>query len=159
MNQKELSTWISEALDGQGFARGKHGWYHRGRDCLVMLSLDKSPYGGQYHITLAASPFALLDAEEPREHKLHFRVRLESLVDDPTRTSSGLDLENVTMSAEERRQIVQQTLKSKALPLLTSLTSVKGMADALSGHPRVGAFMARTALRDHLAKELERTFP
>jgi hypothetical protein len=151
MNEKQLSSWISEALEGHGFTRGKHGWYHRGRDCLVMLSLDESPYGGQYYITLAASPFALVDAAEPHEHKLHVRVRLESLVADPTRTSSGLDLENVTMSADERRQIIQESLRSQALPLLRSLTSLKGMAEALSGHPRSGAFMVRTALRDHLA--------
>lgn len=117
-----------------------------------MVSLDKSPYGGQYYITLAASPRALIDMVEPREFQLHFRVRLESLVDSPTELSLVLDLEDVTLALEERRRAIQEALRTRALPLVLSLMSLSGMSEALTSHPRAASFMVRATLRDHLAK-------
>lgn len=150
MNRRDLESWITVTLTGHGFRLGRYGWYLPGADWLVMVSLDQSPYGGQYYITLAASPRDLIDGSEPREHQFHFRVRMESLVPDATDLLSALDLEGTGLPPEGRRRIITDALITHGLPLLLSLRTPKGLAHAMESHPRAAAFMIRTMLRDPL---------
>ncbi len=116
-----------------------------------MVNLDKSPDGGRVYVNLAASPRDLVAEEQPLEHYLHLRTRLESLVPDRPRVEEALDLEQQGLSQSDREGRIANALTQYALPFLDEASTLEGIRLIIQGHPSAKRFAVRVELTRLLA--------
>jgi hypothetical protein len=123
-NTKDLERSITEILKEEGFKKKGTSWYFETPECISVLDLQKSQWGGQHYINLGvfvkqfdATPF-------PKEHQCHIRGRLSEIVADKTQFERYLDLEDNSFSVEQKLRAIVETIQKDALPLLSSFQSL-----------------------------------
>jgi hypothetical protein len=126
VNTKTLVEILNEPLREEGYLRKAQAWYRFTPDCIMVVDLQKSDFGGKYYINLAVLLRALDATPVPKEHKCHLRVRVGQLVDDDERSTlkKYLDLEDGSVTTEERRVGLQRVLREIALPTLAEVSSL-----------------------------------
>jgi len=112
LNRSARTT--NAANEVNGFSKRRCTWYRRHPDTILVLDLQKSEYGGQYYINLAVALRALNPDEYPRENKCDIRLRLDDVVDDTERMRGAFDLEDRSITADERAQYVRKFLEQGA---------------------------------------------
>lgn len=142
---------METVLGPHHFRRSKHEWFHEGGECLTAVSLEKSRFGGQFYVDLGASPIRLVGGSHLREYECHFRVRLELIIPNRDELLSAMDLEDQSVSKEQRRRIFDAALGDYGVPMLLQLRSLEGIAALVGSHPSARAFMIRPELRGLLA--------
>jgi hypothetical protein len=95
---KILTDILGRQLKPAGFKRTADTWHLRNDDTILVLNLQKSPYGRQYYINIAAWLNALGAADVPKAHTCHIRCRWEDLVPNANEKhlEKLLDLENTS---------------------------------------------------------------
>jgi hypothetical protein len=150
MNSSIVLEWLNSALEEEGFVRVRKSWYRDSAETIAVVNLDKSPYGGQFYVNLAASAKALAASSRPAEHHCHFRVRLDALSPDRATIAEALDLER-PMPQQDRQALIAAAISDLALPLLKECETVGGIARIISQHPRASQFAVLRTLREYLA--------
>lgn len=151
-NSKIIVDAINSVLKVHGFKKKSSNWYLHKNDVVLVVNLQKSQYGDQFYINCAVLVKALLDLEFPQEEKCHIRFRLDSdgtgaLVD---RVKLLLDLENNSISEEDRQAELRQLITSHALPHLEKCSTLSGIAEVVN-NPTFESWAIRKNLRDLVA--------
>ncbi|WP_052519602.1 DUF4304 domain-containing protein [Archangium violaceum] len=125
---------MAHELRGAGFKARGTSWYKHAPDSLLVVNLQKSLYGPQYYINLAAWVKQLGEAEAPKEHQCHIRVRATSL---PTSNAEALghalNLEDESMDTKQRESFIARFMREDAIPFLQSLGTWEGIRAAVNG--------------------------
>lgn len=129
-----VKTAMAQELRKAGFkARSTH-WYKHGPDAILVANLQKSLYGPQYYINLAAWMKQLGESEAPKEYQCHIRVRATSLPGDKAEAlGRALNLEDESMSSKQREAFIAEFMREEAIPFLESLgtwTGIRAAVDA-----------------------------
>ena len=112
-------------LRESGFRKKSGSWYLDRDEAILVANLQKSQFSRAYYVNLAVWLKRFGEKDSPKEHLCHIRVRLTSLVDD--RLSKALDSEDESISEDERREVIESTVRTKAIPFLEGLSTLDGV--------------------------------
>jgi len=128
-----IRTAMAHELRRADFKARGTSWYKPGPDALLVVNLQKSLYGPQHYINLAAWVKQLGDAEAPKEYQCHIRVRATSL---PTPNAEALghalNLGDESMDTERREAFIASFMREEAIPFLESLRTWEGIRAAVN---------------------------
>lgn len=128
-----VKTAMAHELRSAGFKARGTSWYKHAPDTLLVVNLQKSLYGPQYYINLAAWVKQLGDAEFPKEYQCHIRVRATSLPTNSEETlGHALNLEDESMDTEQREAFIARFMREEAIPFLESLGTWEGIRAAVN---------------------------
>ncbi len=131
-NMKDLERIINECVKPKKFRKKATNWYFDTDDCVEMINLQKDDFGGRFYINLGVMVKNLDQTPEPKEYKCHVRIRLDRLVDDRDRIMRALNLEDASMTGDERFAAVSEAINTHALPFLSSMGTVDGIKKILT---------------------------
>jgi len=133
---------VQTVFDGfvteSGLARKSKSWYRRTDETIVVLTLNRFPYGRQYFLTVGVL-LRTLDADEtPKDAHCQIRSRLDRLVPEASehRVNDLLDLEFPIDEAARGAELLS-LLRSELLPLMDASRSLDGLRS------RAGAVLLR----------------
>jgi len=127
-----------------GFKVRTNTWHKQCQDTILVVNLQKSQWGPQYYINLAVWVKQLGDASTPKEYQCHIRQRATDLPDKRAKTlERALDLEDESMSIEQREACIDELMRESAIPFLESLSTLEGIRSALEAQKLKGCFVNR----------------
>lgn len=127
-----------------GFKVRTNTWHKQCQDTILVVNLQKSQWGPQYYINLAVWVKQLGDVSTPKEYQCHIRQRATDLPDKRAKTlERALDLEDESMSMEQREACIDELMRESAIPFLESLSTVEGIRSALEAQKLKGCFVNR----------------
>ncbi|MES2822752.1 MAG: DUF4304 domain-containing protein [Pseudomonadota bacterium] len=151
-NSKIIIDAINPALKSHGFKKKSSNWYLYKSEVVLVVNLQKSQYGNQFYINCAVLVKALLDLEFPQEEKCHIRFRLDSNGTDApeNRVKLLLDLENDSISDEDRKSELKKLITSYVLPHLEKCSTLSGITEMVNSEKFKG-WAIRKNLKDLIA--------
>lgn len=148
MNRTYLKNCLSEVLEPIGYVRSNNTWYKRELETILVVNLDKSPYGGQFYINLGLLLRCLSNLTNPPEQLCHFRCRIEEFFGETKLVQLLLNLEQSPFPPEVRCQMIKEIV-TDATKWLDQLSTLSGLKAALMSDKRV-ANRSVVILRRHL---------
>lgn len=131
MNAKELEAIIDSVLKPFGFIKRGFSWYRHHPETISVLNLQNSDYGGQYYVNLAVALRGLNPGEYPHEERCHIRVRLDRVIDDPETVRKALNLEDRSITNNQRRLYIHDGI-TRGSQWLEELSTTAAIARKLS---------------------------
>ena len=126
-----LAKAMDRALRQAGYLRRSKTWHLDAEETTLVVDLQKSDFGLQYYVNLAAFVKTLGNIRFPKEWKCHVRIRLASLEPlDEYFVARVLDLENKEFEMVERQKILFEYIQDHAIPFLKSLGTLSGIIQA-----------------------------
>ena len=132
-NKRELIRLLDILLLPAGFVRSKEDWYLDNRECVAVIGLGKSLYGGQFGlgIDLLLKELRPELLPFPPCHLCHFRgLALEFLLPDGERLKAALNLEN-DLSSAVREEVISNAITKYAVPFVLPLNSKQVLAQEI----------------------------
>lgn len=127
-----LTVTLDHALTASGFTKNGDTWYSEKSETILVVNLQKSQWGEQYYINLAAWFKELGESKfPPKEHLCHVRTRLTSLTNGSL--EKALNLESKELDDSRREPIVGKAIKEVAIPFLDQCSTLKGLKRQYEG--------------------------
>ncbi|HLL05766.1 MAG TPA: DUF4304 domain-containing protein [Myxococcaceae bacterium] len=124
---------MNRTLRELGFTGSANTWRKPLPDSLLVINLQKSQYGPQFYLNLGVWLKQLGDVNAPKEHQCHVRLRATALADDKgVRLGQALDLENSTLSQEQRENFIAGFIQQEVLPFMETVGTVQGLGAAIT---------------------------
>ena len=136
-----IAVSLDKVLRPRDFVRRKKYWHLALPETILVVEMQKSEFSNKYYVNLAVSLRQLSEDPTPREHKCHFRHRLESLVKEveyakrrnetssavlgPLQIFKALDLEDMSTSESERAETIENAMIQHGLPFLFQFESIE----------------------------------
>jgi hypothetical protein len=117
------------------FQKKGDSWYFENNDCIFVVNIQKSNWGGQNYINLGILLKELDKIPEPKEYQCHIRVRLDQIMRKTAFDfNKVLDLENNTISSEDRSDIIKTAFKEQILPFFKKMESLNEIKSTLQSN-------------------------
>jgi hypothetical protein len=134
-NKKELIKVLDTLLLPDAFIRLKDDWYLDNGECVTVIGLGKSFYGGQFSLSMALllkriNPQLL---PHPAFHLCHFRQGFQFIVPDQRELKAALDLDN-NLPAAERIHTLTVAIRDSVLPFLLPLCTEPLLAQEIKSN-------------------------
>ena len=129
-NKRDLINLLDSLLVPHGFVRTKDNWYLDNKECISIIGLGKSFYGGQFSLGIDVLLKELRPdlLPFPPRHLCHFRgYGVEALTTDREGLKAALNLENSESSAD-RISTITRDVTQFALPFIMPLNSKQSIA-------------------------------
>jgi len=136
-----IASELDGLLEEAGFVRKKQAWYLRGREVTAFAELQRSQWGPEVYLNLAAWVQLIEPCEWPRGDRAHLRLRLGTIVP----ANSDVEVEStpgraaVVGGSTDFRELVRDI----AIPTLRSWTSIEGIRRADQSGALVRALVDR----------------
>ncbi len=130
-NLKDLEVVVTSVLKPEGYRKKKTNWYLETDDCILMVNLQKSRWGGQFYINLAVLITDLNKNNTPQEYECHIRARLDEVVPNQNEVKKTLDLEDTTIPTETKIETLANALNAYGIPFLSSLNTLSKIKEKL----------------------------
>lgn len=147
-NSKDLYNFVDKIVKPKGFSKKKENWYLDTPECISVLSLGKSPWGGQYTfgLTVLVKAIELTPISFPQFHQCHIHgFGLSELVHNKDKLNKSLDLEDISVTTEERTDTISTVIENYAVPFLQDISGITGLKNVILTNKR---------LRYHVLKKL-----
>ncbi len=109
-------------------------WHKSLPDSILVVDLQKSQYGLQYYLNLGIWLKQLGEAQAPKEHQCHIRLRATALPAKGAKLlEQALDLEDMSISPEQREKVLVEYIQKEVLPFMEVTGTVEGASTALAG--------------------------
>jgi hypothetical protein len=119
---------LGQALKTHGFKKKYRTWYLELDETILVVNLQKSQWSRLFYINLGVWLKALGEEKFPKEYHCHINGRLESLAaNDRELIHQALDLEDESVSAEERTNVIVSAINQLAMPLLLKCGTEAGV--------------------------------
>jgi hypothetical protein len=131
-SKRDLIRVLDGLLVPHGYVRAKDDWYLDHCECIAVIGLGKSFYGGQFSLGIDILLKELRPdlLPFPPRHLCHFRgYAVEFLMPDHGPLKAALDLEN-GLTATERFRTIETAVVDYAVPFLMPLHSKQALAQA-----------------------------
>ena len=130
-NSKDLEAIVTSVLKPEGYRKKGANWYSETDDCILMVNLQKSRWGGQFYINLAVLVTDLNKNNTPQEYDCHIRARLDEVAPNSNEVKKALDLEDTTVPTETKIETLFNTLSTYGTPFLLSLNTLSKIKEKL----------------------------
>lgn len=129
----QVKALLARTLSEAGFVGGASTWRKSLLDSILVVDLQKSQYGHQYYLNLGIWLKQLGDAQAPKEHQCHIRLRATALPTEGAKLlERALDFEDMSMSPEQRERFIEEYLQTEVLPFMELTGTVEGAGIALA---------------------------
>jgi hypothetical protein len=147
-----IKAAFDDALKEAGFHKKSGTWYLEKEEVVLVANLQKSQWGQQYYINLGIWLRRLGEKKFRKENECHLRLRARSLpaIDDDF-FNQTFDLENPTLTPEERYERVRSIMREIVIPFLNRCGSVRGIMEEFQKGQLSNA-MIRAEAKDLLSK-------
>lgn len=131
-SKRELINLLDSLLIPRAFIRVRDDWYCDNQECVSVIGLGKSLYGGQFSISIA---FLLKELNPrllpyPPYHLCHFRQASQFIVPNPDELKEALDLES-SVSTTDRVNVITASILQHAVPTISRLNSKQVIANEI----------------------------
>ena len=125
MDSKEFKKRFGKIAKSYGFKSAYGGWYKENDECISLFWLQKSSYVNEFYLNLRAYIQGAFD----RHYSINKEIMKSSFghVIDQITGNSIFDLEDVTMSDEERTKRLEATFSDVIVPFTTQTLSKVGI--------------------------------
>jgi hypothetical protein len=151
-NTKELESVVTGVLKSKGFTKKGMNWYFATAECICLINLQKSQYGGQYYVNNAILVRSLDNDEYPKVEKCHINIRLEQLVPNKSEIKLALDLEDGSATSQQKDEVLAEAIERYSVPFLMGLSTLDKLKYAVQHDPLV-TVRAILPLKRHLFPE------
>jgi hypothetical protein len=148
-DSKLIKEALGAPLKDAGFKKKSDSWYWSNNEVVLLVNLQKSQYGDQYFVNCGVALKSLGAAEFPKEHHCHLRFRLTAVVseEESKEIESVFDLENESLSEQQRKKDVSRLVKDVALPILQGCSSESGIIETVKSG-RLAKAMVHKQVKD-----------
>ncbi len=123
-----LTEAVGKPLKRAGFKKESDGWYVNSDESITVINRQKSSFGPQYYINIGVWLKCIGEADLPKTHKCHIQFRWGALIpQDEKQLERLLDLDNESISDQERVREVGNLLETYILPFVSSAISLHGL--------------------------------
>ena len=129
---QQLEEAVTKALHPMGFKRKASTWYLDGPDCVCLINLQKSNYGGQLYVNLAVSAKQLEANAFPKEHQSQLRGRLSEITPGRAQLEANLNFEETSSSPADKISRVVKAICDDGVPILLQCQTLKGLKEQLN---------------------------
>ncbi len=146
MNTNVIKETFACSMKAGGFKKKGDSWYRHSDGVILVTNLQKSNFGEQYYVNLAVWLTDVAEAQQPKEHHCHVRVRATSLDADNERrwNDEVFNLDYTDIADSERASAIRQFLDSTAIPFLMKMGSLPQLQTLYKdGHLQGAAILAR----------------
>ena len=128
---KVLIDAIRHPLKQAGFKKPRPTtWYRNNPDTISVLNLQCSQWGPQYYINISIWLKALGEVENPLEYQCHVRQRWGGIIPESESPPEALlDLENTSISDEERASKISSLIEKYVIPFFDRTTTLKSLRE------------------------------
>jgi hypothetical protein len=149
LDSKLIKEALGAPLKDAGFKKKSDSWYWSNNEVVLLVNLQKSQYGDQYFVNCGVALKSLGAAEFPKEHHCHLRFRLTAVVseEESKEIESVFDLENESLSEQQRKKDVSRLVKDVALPILQGCSSESGIIETVKSG-RLAKAMVHKQVKD-----------
>jgi len=140
---------VEEFVTASGLTKKSKSWYQRSEETIVVVTLNRSPYGHQYFLTVGVL-LRTLDADQaPKDAHCQIRTRLDRLVPAAAehRVNDLLDLQ-FPMEDDDRAAELLGVLRAELLPVLDASSTLDGLRSG------VGSVVIRLSMVNDEAREV-----
>lgn len=132
-DSKLVKEALGAPLKEAGFKKKSDSWYWSNDEVVLLVNLQKSQYGDQYYVNGGVALKSLGAAEFPKEHHCHIRFRLTAVVseEESKEIESVFDLENESLSDQQRKEEISRLVTDVALPILQACSSESGIGETV----------------------------
>jgi len=146
----QVKAILKRTLHEAGFVGNASTWHKSLSETILVVDLQKSQYGPQYYLNLGIWLKQLGETQNPKEHQCHIRLRATSLPSEGAKLlERALDLEDMSMSAEQREKVIVEYMQSEVLPFMEMAATVEGSGTAL-GSGKLSRAMVHKQVRELL---------
>ncbi len=146
----QVNAILKRTLHEADFVGNASTWHKSLPETILVVDLQKSQYGPQYYLNLGIWLKQLGKAQTPKEHQCHIRLRATSLPSVGAKLlERALDLEDMSMSAEQREKFIVEYMQKEVLPFMELTGTVKGTDTAMAGG-KLSAAMVHEKAREWL---------
>lgn len=146
---------LKRTLHEAGFVGNASTWHKPLPDTILVVDLQKSQYGPQYYLNLGIWLKQLGRTQAPKEHQCHIRLRATSLPNEDAKLlERALDLEDQSMSPEQREKFIVEYIQKEVLPFMEMTGTVDGVATAF-GSSKLSRAMVHQKARELLVTKIE----
>jgi hypothetical protein len=131
-NQKDLFEVVDFVLKPVGYTRKAETWYFHSAECIVFLSLGKSPFAGRYENLLGCFVKKIYKEETqfPKYYKKNLGYSIEEFIGQE-KVRKVFDLENKSYQANEREKEIEEILRKYVIPFLNAVSRINGIIAAI----------------------------
>jgi hypothetical protein len=139
MSSHIIKQAFDESLKKHGFKKKSGSWYLNCDEAVLVANLQKSDFSDRYFVNLAIWFKTLGEADFPKEHHCHIRLRLVRV--------AGLDIDaafdatNGALSDDDRRRQILSSMELLGIPFLHSCATVASAAQQFSAGRLSHAFI------------------
>jgi hypothetical protein len=146
-DRKVIDSAVHDVLKPLGFKKGGATWRAVRPETILVVNVQKSPWGdGQCYVNLGVY-LRNLDVEAaPPAHRCHIRTRLEGIVEDRAFLIDAFDL-RTHMPPDERKAAVRKLITEEALKWLEDRASEDNARHAILHETKRTGLIFATALR------------
>lgn len=141
----EFKNCVGRRLESAGFVRRSDSWYLRTDETILVINLQRSQWSRLYYLNLAIWLNALGAQTWPKENHCPIGLRLDDLVSEPAEAKRSMDLEDESMSWEDRCAYLQSVLDSTVVPFMKRCGTLAGIQEEVRLGRLRGARMFKTA--------------
>lgn len=129
-NKRDLVKLLNFWLAPMGFVHVKDDWYLDNSECVSIVGLGKSLYGGQFSLAVAFLLKELVPSllPYPPFHLCNFKKSAEFIVPNRNELKAALNLEN-NLSSKSRNDIIVSDLTKFVIPFIITLNSKQVIAN------------------------------
>jgi hypothetical protein len=134
-SKRDLTRLLDSILLPFAFIRTKDDWYLDNQECITVIGLGKSLYGGQFSISIALL-LKELNPEllpYPPFYLCNFRQGIQFIVPNQSELKAALNLEN-NLPATDRANIISIAVNSFALPFILHLNTGRLIAHEIKSN-------------------------
>jgi len=128
--KKTFKAALNGALQKAGFFHKGQSWFLEGKDCIVVVGLQKSDYDEKYYINWGLWLKRLGSAAFPKDNHCHIQSRLTSLFPDDVALIEEASLLD-TASPEVLERLVG-IVQSKLIPLCVDCSTEQQLRELLA---------------------------
>jgi Domain of unknown function (DUF4304) len=151
-----IKLGVDAVLGGAEFHRKSSTWYRDLNETVLVVEVQKSNFGEQYYLNLGVFVKGLVPGQKdklpPKENECHIRFRIEALKpEDEAHFKQMLNVEDGSMSSDDRQTGVEKAIAEVALPFLLQCGTRAGIGDAYRAGMLDRALMHRLVREQVLA--------
>lgn len=134
----DLVAILKELLAGTGLRKQGKNWRGEIGDASVIVNLQKFPWGApRYYLNLGVFPKAMNPPPSFLEYQCPLRARIEDLAQDHMRARALFELDDYSISPEQRASEIRDAIDRLAIPFLKQCSTLPGIRSFLRENKRV----------------------
>jgi hypothetical protein len=126
LDSQQFKKLFSGVAVAHGFVRDHGGWFRESPECVVVLDLQKSNFGNNYHLNIKIFVQGLFNSRYSRSKQMVKRLTGDAFLRPPGQFRPALDLDE-PMKPNERVRAIDDLFNEFVTPISTEALTRAGL--------------------------------